>query len=160
MATLETIQLTKKEAKFKWTRLDNLAANGNIADENAWYAIQRAHAKLYPAVKPMIERRAEIEREMIKRDKTGRFTNELNEGFTFEDFEKAIEAIESPEEIIDIEVYKIRLSTLKNATIVNAMGQHVKIPPALITDLQEWIIDDFEEAKRQEKNKADIPRKP
>lgn len=150
MADLKVIQLSKKEAIYKWQKLDNLATNGNIPDEKGWYAVQRAHAKLYPAIKPIYERRGEIERQMIKRDNLGRYTQEFNEGYTFEDFEKAVEKIESPTEMIDIEIYQIKLSTLKNATIMNVTRQQVKIPPALITDLQEWIIDDFEESEEKE----------
>lgn len=162
MATLDTIKLTKKETKYKWVVMDNLATNSNIPDDSGYYALQRAHQKLYPIVKPMIERRSEVDKKMLERDKkNGRFTGNLNEGVTPEEFEKAIEQIES-QELIDVEIYKIKLSSLKGATIVNNFGKETRIPPAVITDLQEWIIFDVDENEQTEEKpekEVDIPRK-
>jgi len=45
------------------------------------------------------------------------------------------------------------------------MGIQAKIPPSIIIDLREWIIDDYEENKEKEQkqdnpDKIDIPRIP
>jgi hypothetical protein len=147
---METIKITKKQAIEKWNILNSLATNSDIPNNDGWYALSRAHAKLKSAVQPILDKRAEVEKEYIKRDKTGRFTNDLKDEYTFDDFEKAIEAIESGDEI-EVEIYKIKLSTLKDATMTNMMtGKTVRIPPSVITNLDFYIIHDYEETKELE----------
>lgn len=153
---METIKLSKKEAKFKFNQLDKLAG-ANIPDENGWYAVQRAHGKLYPIIKPMIKRRGDIEKKMINRDDAGIFTGKLKPEYTFEEYEKAIEGIESEKDEIEIDLYKIKISTLKNATLTNKFGNEVKIPPALITDIEEWIIFDYEFEDEDEESERPKP---
>jgi hypothetical protein len=162
---METIKLSKKEAYRKWIDLNTIATTANIPDDDAWYAMQRAHPKFKEAIMPLVNKRTEIEKEWLERDNTGKFTGKLKQELLFSDYEKAIEDLESGDDI-EIEIYKIKLSTLRTATlprVMNGMEVPVRIPAAMIANLQEWIIDDYEEVKEKEKKakeqKPDIPPK-
>lgn len=161
---METIKLSKKDAFRKWQRLNSLATNAIIPDSDGWYAMGRAADKLESATKPIVKMRTETEKKWLERDNSGRFTGNLKPGLKFEDYEKEIEDIEAGDDI-EVEIYSIRLSTLKDATMPNMMGIQAKIPPSIIIDLREWIIDDYEENKEKEQkpdnpDKIDIPRIP
>jgi hypothetical protein len=156
---METVKLTRKNAITHWNRLSTLATNCNVPNDSGWYAITRAHEKMNSAIKPLIEIRQKIEKKYLNRDKSGRSIDELRDGITWEEFDAAIEEFEAGDDI-EVEVYKIKISTLKNATMTNMMtGQPVSIPAAILSDIYNvYIIDDFEEAQRKEiENKPEMP---
>jgi hypothetical protein len=162
MATLETVSISRPDAIIKWNRLNTLANNCDFKNDSAWYAATRSHELMKSAVKPLLDIRAKLDKKYFKRDeKTGEFievmnpsgrkTNELKDEFTIDQLEKEIEDFENGDPI-EVEVYKIKLSSLKTATVTNMItGQPVSIPPAIITDLYDThIIDDFEESMEKE----------
>lgn len=171
MATLEKTKAERPEAIDIWNKL-NVLSNANIPDRSARYATTRSFDLMQPAIKPLIKEREEIDKKLFKRDeKTGDYienilpngkrNNELKDEYTFEDYEKEIEDYKNGDPI-EFEVYKIKLSQLNTATIINMQtGMPQPIPPIIISGLMRThIIDDMEEfleaeekAKNQEAEK-------
>ena len=59
---------------------------------------------------------------------------------------------------IEVEIYKIKLSDIMNASIFTITHEKIAMPADFILTLDKWIIDDFEETQQQETTKP--PKSP
>jgi hypothetical protein len=171
MATLEKEKASRPEIIEIWNKL-NVISNAKIPDNSARYAATRSFDLMQPAIKPLLKEREEIDKKLFQRDeKTGDFikvmlpngkmTDKLKDGLTYADYEREVEAFKNGDPI-EFEVYKIKLSQLNSATIINMhTGNSEPIPPIIISGLlRTHIIDDFEESMETEEAEKESPGRP
>ena len=140
---METIKATNQEALDAWDALSQLSKNADIPDFKARYAIARSFDKLKSAVDPLFEEKNSIIKKYHVLEKNQ--VRELKEGMNADDFEKEVQEFFKQE--IEIEVYKIKMSTLVSGQVFNERRERVSLPANFLIVLDKWLIDDMQESE-------------
>lgn len=140
------IEATNKEVLGAYEALTNLSQNADVPDFSARYAIAQSHEKLKSVVDCISkEDRALIGKYFNKIENDGRATD-LKSGMIQGDFNQEREKFLA--EVIEVEVYLIVLSSLKDVTIFfsndNEKQEKINLPAVYLTTLKKWLLDDID----------------
>lgn len=138
---METKSLKIEIALNAWEALTELSKKANVPDFKASYAIARSYEKLSNALQPIFEEKNKIIKKYFELDETGKIKSLLG-GMEKDEFNKEMKEFVDTQ--IEIEIYLIKLSSMKDITIAN-IEQQISLPPIYLIILKEWIEDDMEE---------------
>jgi hypothetical protein len=148
------IEATNKEVLGAHEALTNLSQNADVPDFSARYAIAQSHEKLKPVVDCISKEDRTLIEKYFNKIENGRATD-LKSGTTQEDFNQEREKFLAEE--IEVEVYLITLSSLRNVTIFitneNEKQERINLPAVYLTTLKKWLVDDLDVKNTVEKTK-------
>jgi hypothetical protein len=136
---MEIISMKNEEALEAWDALSNLSKNADIPSFQGRYAVSRAFDKLKEAVNALFEEKNNILKKYY--DLENGMVKNIKEGMSEEDSSKELQEFFNSE--IKVEVYQIRLSSLRNACVFNQNQEKISMPAIYLSTLKKWIIDDI-----------------
>jgi len=131
--------------------------SGINEDRPGRYQVNKALSKIKEDITFLNDEERKLNMKYFEREVApGKFEG-LREGMTIEDYRKEKEEFYNQE--TDVEIYKIKLSCIENARIINVFQKEIPWPGDYFNKLEAWLDIDVDYEKTFEVPKPDIPKK-